>query len=107
MGFALLSHPTPPARKLCRMGSASQDTSCNARAAGDLTPRLLNGRIAMENRFGVVSADGHCRLMHLPCDLSTKRLPRRFQDDGLRAVQGPGGARQGGVEERPLSGGGR
>src|SRR5207248_11121285 len=39
----------------------------------------LKGGTAMEKRFGVVSADGHCRLMHLPCDLWTKRLPRRCQ----------------------------
>src|SRR6266849_154294 len=43
----------------------------------------------MEKRCGVVSADGHCRLMHLPFDLWTKRLPRKFQDDGPRVVQGP------------------
>ena len=44
----------------------------------------------MEKRFGVVSADGHCRLMHLPFDLWTKRLPRKFQDDGPRVVKGAG-----------------
>ena len=38
----------------------------------------------MEKKFGVVSADGHCRLFHLPFDLWTKRLPRRFQDDAPR-----------------------
>ena len=30
----------------------------------------------MEKRFGVISADGHCRVMRLPFDLWTKRLPR-------------------------------
>ncbi|MGH7053192.1 MAG: amidohydrolase family protein, partial [Stellaceae bacterium] len=58
----------------------------------------------MEKRFGVVSADGHCRLMHLPFDLWTKRLPRRFQDDGPRVVTGPDGTRQWIVEGRPWSG---
>ena len=42
----------------------------------------------MEKRFGVVSADGHCRLMHLPFDLWTKRLPKKFADDGPRGVTG-------------------
>ena len=36
----------------------------------------------MEKRFGVVSADGHCRVMHLPFDLWTKRLPSKLRDDG-------------------------
>ncbi len=58
----------------------------------------------MEKRFGVISADGHCRLMHLPFDLWTKRLPRKFQDDGPRVVEGPDGARQWIVEGRPWSG---
>ena len=58
----------------------------------------------MEKRFGVVSADGHCRLMHLPFDLWTKRLPRRFQDDAPRVVTGPDGTRQWVVEGRPWSG---
>ena len=58
----------------------------------------------MEKRFGVVSADGHCRLMHLPFDLWTKRLPKKFQDDGPRIVQGADGARQWIVEGRPWSG---
>ena len=58
----------------------------------------------MEKRFGVVSADGHCRLMHLPFDLWTKRLPRRFQDDGPRVVTGADGKRQWVVEGRPWSG---
>ena len=58
----------------------------------------------MEKRFGVVSADGHCRLMHLPFDLWTKRLPRKFQDDGPRVVQGLDGTRQWVVEGRPWSG---
>ena len=44
----------------------------------------------MEKRFGVVSADGHCRLMHLPFDLWTKRLPCRLQDDAPRVATGPG-----------------
>src|SRR5262249_48969869 len=58
----------------------------------------------MEKRFGVISADGHCRLMHLPFDLWTKRLPRKFQDNGPRVVQGPDGTRQWVVEGRPWSG---
>ena len=58
----------------------------------------------MEKRFGVVSADGHCRLMHLPFDLWTKRLPRKFQDDGPRVVKGPDGTRQWVVEGRQWSG---
>ncbi len=58
----------------------------------------------MEKRFGVVSADGHCRLMHLPFDLWTKRLPRKFQDDGPRVVSGPDGIRQWVVEGHPWSG---
>jgi len=58
----------------------------------------------MEKRFGVVSADGHCRLMHLPFDLWTKRLPRKFQDDGPRVVQGPDGIRQWIVEGHNWSG---
>ena len=48
----------------------------------------------MKKRFGVVSADGHCRLMHLPFDLWTKRLPRRLQDDAPRVATGPDGARR-------------
>jgi len=48
----------------------------------------------MEKRFGVVSADGHCRLMHLPFELWAKRLPRRFQDNGPRVVKRPDGTRQ-------------
>jgi uncharacterized protein len=58
----------------------------------------------MEKRFGVVSADGHCRLMHLPFDLWTKRLPRKFQDNGPKVVRGPDGTRQWIVEDRPWSG---
>jgi hypothetical protein len=58
----------------------------------------------MEKRFGVVSADGHCRLPHLPFDLWTRRLPRRFQDDGPRVVTGPDGTRQWVVEGHPWSG---
>ena len=58
----------------------------------------------MEKKFGVVSADGHCRLMHLPFDLWTKRLPRRLQDDAPRVVQGPDGIRQWIVEGRAWSG---
>src|SRR2546425_13236018 len=61
---------------------------------------------AMEKRFGVISADGHCRLMHLPFDLWTKRLPRKFQDDGPRVVSGPDGTRRWVVEGRPWSGDG-
>jgi uncharacterized protein len=58
----------------------------------------------MEKRFGVVSADGHCRLMHLPFDLWTKRLPRKFQDDGPRVAKGPDGTRQWIVEGHNWSG---
>jgi hypothetical protein len=58
----------------------------------------------MEKRFGVVSADGHCRLMHLPFDLWTKRLPRKLQDEGPRVVQRPDGIRQWVIEGRPWSG---
>jgi predicted TIM-barrel fold metal-dependent hydrolase len=58
----------------------------------------------MEKKFGVVSADGHCRLMHLPFDLWTKRLPRRLLDNAPRVVQGPDGIRQWIVEDRPWSG---
>ena len=36
----------------------------------------------MEKRFGVISADGHCRLMHLPFDLWTKRLPGSSRTTG-------------------------
>jgi uncharacterized protein len=57
----------------------------------------------MEKRFGVISADGHCRLMHLPFDLWTKRLPRRLQDDAPRVVERDG-VRQWVVEGRPWSG---
>jgi uncharacterized protein len=58
----------------------------------------------MEKRFGVVSADGHCRLMHLPFDLWTKRLPRKFQDEGPRVVTQPDGTRQWVVEGHGWSG---
>jgi hypothetical protein len=58
----------------------------------------------MEKRFGVISADGHCRLMHLPFDLWTTRLPRKFQDNGPRVVQGSDGTRQWVVEGHPWSG---
>jgi predicted TIM-barrel fold metal-dependent hydrolase len=58
----------------------------------------------MEKKFGVISADGHCRLMHLPFDLWTRRLPRRLLDDAPRVVHGPGGERQWIVEGRPWSG---
>ena len=58
----------------------------------------------MEKRFGVISADGHCRLMHLPFDLWTTRLPRKFRDTGPRVVQRPDGTRQWVVEGHPWSG---
>ena len=58
----------------------------------------------MEKRFGVVSADGHCRVIHLPFDLWTNRLPKKFQENGPRVVQRPDGARQWVVEGRPWSG---
>ena len=57
----------------------------------------------MEKRFGVVSADGHCRLMHLPFDLWTKRLPKKFQDNAPRIVTGPDSTRQ--YCRRPPGGG--
>ena len=47
----------------------------------------------MEKKFGVISADGHCRLIHFPFDLWTKRLLRKFQDNGPRMVQRPAGTR--------------
>jgi hypothetical protein len=52
----------------------------------------------MERRFGVISADGHCRLMHLPFDLWQKRLPRQFADAAPRVVTGADGRRQWVVE---------
>ncbi len=58
----------------------------------------------MEKRFGVVSADGHCRLFHLPFDLWEKRLPRKFADDAPRVVTGRDGKRQWVVEGRVWSG---
>jgi hypothetical protein len=58
----------------------------------------------MEKRFGVVSADGHCRLIHLPFDLWAKRLPKKLREDGPKVVQGSDGTRQWVVEGRPWSG---
>jgi len=58
----------------------------------------------MEKQCGVISADGHCRLMHLPFDLWTKRLPRKPLENGPRVVEGPDGTRQWGVEGRVWSG---
>ncbi|MGE5271739.1 MAG: amidohydrolase family protein [Thiohalocapsa sp.] len=58
----------------------------------------------MEKKFGVVSADGHCRLFHLPFDLWTTRLPRRFQDDAPRVVTNGDGVRQWVVEGHAWSG---
>jgi predicted TIM-barrel fold metal-dependent hydrolase len=58
----------------------------------------------MKKRFGVVSADGHCRLFHLPFDLWEKRLPRKFADDAPRVVTGSDGVRQWVVGGRPWSG---
>src|SRR5262245_53811496 len=58
----------------------------------------------MEKKFGVVSADGHCRLPHLPFDLWTKRLPPRLLDDAPRVVQQPDGTRHWVVEGHPWSG---
>jgi uncharacterized protein len=58
----------------------------------------------MEKRFGVVSADGHCRLMHLPFDLWTTHLPRRFHDAAPRVVAGSDGTRRWVVEDRAWSG---
>lgn len=58
----------------------------------------------MEKRFGVISADGHCRLMHLPHDLWTKRLPQRLQADGPRVVTRDDGARRWVVEGHDWSG---
>ena len=42
--------------------------------------------------------------MHLPFDLWTKRLPRKFQENGPRVVQRSDGTRQWVVEGRPWSG---
>lgn len=58
----------------------------------------------MEKRFGAISADGHCRVMHLPFDLWTKRLPKKLQEEGPRVVQKPDGTRQWIVEGRRWSG---
>ena len=58
----------------------------------------------MEKQFGVISADGHCRLMHLPFDLWTNRLPRKLLEHGPRVVEGPDGTRQWVVEGRVWSG---
>jgi predicted TIM-barrel fold metal-dependent hydrolase len=58
----------------------------------------------MEKQFGVISADGHCRLMHLPFDLWTKRLPSKLLENGPRVVAGPDGTRQWVVEGRVWSG---
>jgi len=58
----------------------------------------------MEKLFGVVSADGHCRVMHLPFDLWTKRLPEKLRDNGPKVVKRPDGTRQWTVEGRPWSG---
>ena len=58
----------------------------------------------MEKQFGVISADGHCRLMHLPFDLWTTRLPRKLLENGPRVVEGPDSTRQWVVEGRVWSG---
>ena len=58
----------------------------------------------MEKHFGVISADGHCRLMHLPFDVWTKRLPRKLLEHGPRVVEGLDGTRQWVVEGRVWSG---
>jgi len=58
----------------------------------------------MEKQCGVISADGHCRLMHLPFDLWTKRLRRKLLENGRRVVEGPDGTRQWVVEGRVWSG---
>jgi uncharacterized protein len=58
----------------------------------------------MEKRFGVISADGHCRLMHLPFDLWTKRLPRKFQENGPRVIQEADGTRRWIIEGHAWSG---
>jgi uncharacterized protein len=58
----------------------------------------------MEKRFGVVSADGHCRLPHVPFDLWLNRVPRLFLDDAPRVVEQPDGRRQWIVEGHPWSG---
>jgi len=58
----------------------------------------------MEKRFSVLSADGHCRLMHLPFDLWTTRLSRKFLDKGPRVARQPNGARQWVVEDHLWSG---
>ena len=58
----------------------------------------------MEKQFGVISADGHCRLMHLPFDVWTTRLPRKLLENGPRVVEGPDGTRQWVVEGGVWSG---
>jgi hypothetical protein len=58
----------------------------------------------MEKRFGVISADGHCRLMHLPFDLWTKRLPSKSRDDGPQIVTNADGVRRWVVEGHDWSG---
>ena len=58
----------------------------------------------MQPKFGVISADGHCRLPHLPFDLWTKRLPQRFQNEAPRVVTGADGKRQWVIEGHAWSG---
>ena len=57
----------------------------------------------MEKKFGAVSTDGHLRLPILPFELWSKRLPKRFQENGPKVVQTPDGGRQWVIEGRPWS----
>src|SRR6516225_1303814 len=100
--------PRSPVRSKAGPGPFAPDLDLDLDHLADFidngTSTRKRGKRAMEKTFGVVSADGHCRLMHLPFDLWTKRLPRKFADDGPRIVQGPDGTRQWVVEGRPWSG---
>src|SRR5246127_2306859 len=58
----------------------------------------------MEKRFGVVSADGHCRLMHLPSELGRKRPQKIFKDAGPGVGKGPDGTRRWTIEGHAWSG---
>jgi uncharacterized protein len=64
----------------------------------------IEGAGTMEKRFGVISADGHCRVMHLPFDLWTKRLPKKFQENGPRVIRQADDTRRWIIEGRPWGG---
>src|SRR5262249_39323439 len=55
-------------------------------------------------KFGVISADGHCRLMHSLFDLWAKRLPRKLQESGQRVIQEADGTPRWIIEGHPWSG---